>query len=126
MLNLKGSYVVIGAKAPIAHILGADQEALFQDRSRVVGLTKAVKYQFGNDAVAALPTTRECMEFIALNFVGPHQEAVRGMCAKIALGQPLSDGKDITEGGTHAKLDPPKPRKPSPSAKVALTAEAQS
>lgn len=75
---------------------------------------------FGAGVQAALPATSiECMEQIALEYVGPHQVDVRGMCAAIAMGR--SVGKDGAAGsdkpaGEPAPLQPVKPKKPTPSA----------
>jgi len=104
MLNIKGAYVVIGAKAPLAVILSESAERLFRDRISVVGLDKATQYQFGHSATNALPCSAECMEFVALNYQGAHEAQVRAMCARIALRQPLGDDSD---GGQHARIDAP-------------------
>jgi hypothetical protein len=120
MLNIKGAYVVIGTQAPIAVILSAGAQSLFDDRIGAVGFDKAVSYTFGHTATNALPCTAECMEFVALNYQGGRTDDVRRLCARIALGEPIGDGKDYGEqdGGQHARIDAPKPM-PSPSGMTA-------
>lgn len=108
--------MVIGAqRAPFACLIAAASYAAYQDRISVVGFDKATRFQFGNDAVAALPSTADCMEFIALNYVGPWQQEVRGLCAKVALGEPIGNGSegDDTDGGSKAALVPVQPKSPS-------------
>ena len=119
--NLTGAYVIIGTNAPRAVILSMSELALFRDRERVSGIDKAVSYTFGKGAAYALPCTSDCMEFIALNYVGTQQDAVRQICARIALGQPIGDGKDLTEGGGQgARVDAPVPRPTRPSNALTL------
>jgi hypothetical protein len=120
MLNIKGAFVIIGNKAPVAVLLSADRYTMYMDRVSVVGFDKATHYTFGHDATAALPCTAECMEFVALNYTGAHADDVRRLCARIALGEPIGDGKDYGEqdGGQHARIDAPKPM-PSPSGMTA-------
>lgn len=115
MLNIKGAFVVIGAQAPIAVVLGESDFNSYMDRVRVVGFDKATHYTFGHEATHALPCTLDCMEFIALNFDGERKDEVRQLCARIALGQPIGNGKDITEGGQHARIDAPVPNPKSPA-----------
>lgn len=115
MLNITGAYVVIGTKEPFAVMLSATAHKLYQDRVSVVGPDKAVTYTFGQYATHALPCTLDCMEFVALNYVGPHEALVRQICARVALGQPIGNGKDITEGGTPARIDAPVPRPGAPA-----------
>jgi hypothetical protein len=108
MLNIKGAFVLIGVKPPIPVLISESAYVLYMDRIRVAGIDKADAYTFGHDVVCALPCTGDCMEFIALNYVGAHQDAVRRICARIALGEPLGTGKDITEdGGQPARIDAP-------------------
>jgi hypothetical protein len=116
MLNIKGAYVVIGSKEPFAVLLGADADALLTDRIGAVGYDKAIKYTFGHEASNALPCTLACMETIALEFKGSHEMQVRQLCARIALGEPIGNGKDYgDQGGQHARIDAPTPRPSSPA-----------
>src|SRR5258708_4401664 len=117
--NMTGAYVIIGTAAPFAVLLGPSEYALFRDRERVCGIDKAVSYTFGHTAEYALPCTVDCMEFMALNYVGKRADEVRQICARIALGQPLGDGKDLTEdGGQGARIDAPIPRPNAPAGVV--------
>jgi hypothetical protein len=120
MLNIKGAFVVIGTKAPIAVLLSASAYDLFSDRIGAVGLDKATRYQFGHTATHALPCTLDCMEFVALNYEGAHKEAVRQICARIALGQPIGDGADYGDGGQHARIDAPVPNPKTPAGLVTV------
>lgn len=116
MLNIKGAYVVIGTQAPFAVILGADAEGLLNDRIAAVGYDKAIAYTFGHTVEHALPCTLACMESIALEFRGSHEDKVRQLCARIALGEPIGDGKDLSDqGGQHARIDAPKSKPGAPS-----------
>lgn len=116
MLNIKGAFVVIGeAQPPLAVILADTAYGLYMDRCAVVGFTKATRYTFGHTADYALPCSSECMEFIALNYQGPRQDEVRQLCARIALGQPVGDGKEYGDGGQHARIDAPIPNPKSPA-----------
>ena len=110
MLNIKGAFVVIGSSTPVALILSANAYAVYCDRVAVVGFEKATAYTFGHTAAHALPCTAECMEFMALNFTGAHQDLVRQLCARIALRQPIGNGEDLSDGGQHARIDAPVPR----------------
>lgn len=122
MLNIKGAYVVIGPSAPRAILLSCTAYQHYTDLTALVGFDKATRATFGATADYALPCTAECMEFIALNFEGAEKAAVRQLCARIALGQPLGDGKDLTEGGQGARIDTPVVNPKSPSgAAVKLT-----
>lgn len=118
MLNIKGAFVVIGSTAPRAVLLSASAYALYQDRIAVVGFEKATAYTFGHTATHALPCTEDCMEAMALNFVGAFQDKVRQICARIALRKPLGDDSDGS-GGQGARIDTPAP-KPSPSSGIAF------
>jgi hypothetical protein len=124
MLNIKGAFVIVGTTEPRAVILAAGQFDLYMDRISAVGLDKATSYTFGHTATHALPCTRDCMEFIALNYVGAFQDKVRQLCARIALGQPIGD--DTDEGGQHAVIDAPKPKPGAPSRAKAQPAAVQS
>ena len=110
MLNIKGAFVLIGTEVPRAVVISGTAFALYHDRIRVVGFDKANSYTFGHTVTHALPCTLECMEFTALNYTGAHQELVRALCACIALRKPIGDGKDLTEGGTPAIIDAPRPK----------------
>lgn len=107
MLNIKGAYVVIGSQDPVAVLLGADADALLNDRIATVGYEKAIAYTFGHTATNALPCTLACMELIALEYKGTNADKVRQICARIALGEPLGNGKDYGEGGQPARIDAP-------------------
>jgi hypothetical protein len=124
MLNIKGAYVVIGTVEPVAVLLGADADALFNDRIGVVGYAKAIAYTFGHTASNAIPCTLAAMESIALGFRGDHESKVKQLCARIALGEPIGDGKDYgDQGGAHAHIDAliPNPKSPA-GAKAARVA----
>lgn len=121
MLNLKGAFVVIGDAPPRAVVLAEFELNRYIDRIGISGYDKANAFQFGHWARSALPCDRECMEFMALNFEGPHKVEVRGLCAAVALGQPIGNGKDLTEGGLKVAVPAPRPRKPSPANAVAVT-----
>ena len=107
MLNIQGAFVLIGRDAPVAVLLSANAYAVYLDRVRVCGFDKAVSYTFGPAVTHALPCTLDCMEFIGLNYTGARTAEVRQICARIALGQPIGDGKDLTEGGQGARIDAP-------------------
>ncbi len=116
MLNLKGAFVVVGNASVTAHVLPDTAYGLYMDRIAVVGFDKATAYTFGNDALYALPCTAECMEHIALNYMGINQEATRALCAVIALGKPIPNGSDSgPKGGLGILADHAKPKAPKGS-----------
>lgn len=124
MLNIKGAYVVIGTQPPIAVLLSADADALLDARIDTVGFDKAIAYTFGHTATHAIPCTSASMEMMALKFRGAHEDKVKQLCARIALGEPIGDGKDISDlGGQHARIDAPKPNPKSPAGAKARKAE---
>lgn len=114
MKNIKGAFVVLHTTGPVALLMSERATALFADRISAVGYDKAIAYTFGHTATNALPCTEDCMTFIALEYQGAHSEAVRQLCARIALGQPIGSGKDITEGGQPAIIDAPKDKPLAP------------
>lgn len=142
-----GTFLLIGADIePRVAILGTSaHEALMQ------GLAVVSKYQrddergkdmrsdqysraFGVKGVQyAVPAwSRECMTAIAKDYRGPHEQRVRWLAAKIALGETFGadewdafkDGKGGNgrgpRGGQKAKLVPEKPRRPPGGAAAEL------
>lgn len=109
-----GSFVVFGSmRAPQCILLDGHALRIYADRSRVADASKAITATFGTGAEYALPAhSVECMELIALQYIGPYQREVRGMCALIALGEPFNPDEG---GGTsiEPKRQKPKPRGPS-------------
>lgn len=109
MLGIKGAFVVIGAKAPTPHLLSDVAYSMYVARIDVVGFSKACKYTFGVDTEHAIPCTPEAMEELALGYVGPHQDAVRQMCALIALRKPIGHGREGGDGGLKVESSSPSP-----------------
>jgi hypothetical protein len=109
MLNIKGAFVITGTHTPYAILIGPILYNIFMERQRIVDYDKAIKATFGNDAEHALPCNTECMEFIALQYVGAYQEELRSLCACIVLRKPISNWHDYGEGGQRSAIDPVKP-----------------
>ena len=131
MLNIRGAFVVVGpGKQPLPVLLGETQLMRFEDRAQIVGLDKAVPYTFGAGYVNAIPCTTACMEFIALNYVGPDAEQIKAICARIALGKPLGGDAPPDGGGSKDRMPKPKPAPKGPSQAEAMrklnTSEIQS
>lgn len=113
------TFVIFGSETPPAvKLLSDSAKRLFDDRYRVASdSSKAVAATFGHGYEYALPAwSKECMERIALEYVGPFQRELRGLCAAIALGRPFNP--DTGDGGDQVEQKPVKPRKPSPSARA--------
>jgi len=113
-----GTFVVFGAeRAPEVHSTDTRTQRMLNEREAVSDRLKAVEYTFGTGMQYALPAhSLPCMEFIALNYVGPFQRELRGLCAAISLGEPFNP----EPGGGLGIKDPnpkPPPRGPA-SAKV--------
>jgi hypothetical protein len=107
-----GAFVVFGCtRAPQCVVLDALALRVYADRRRITDAAKAIRATFGTGAEYALPAhSKDCMELIALQYVGPYQREVRGMCALIALGEPFNP-----EGGTRVEPKRPKPTPRSPA-----------
>jgi len=122
MKIITGTYLVCGGDdAPQLHLLSADECRTLLERDDLIrtdaGRVQAMRLAFRMHARYALPAWRvQCMEAIATQYTGPHETAVRGMAAALALGLD-PHGKRGTEGpsdgGTPVK---PAPRKPKPAA----------
>jgi hypothetical protein len=113
--NLSGSYVLIGEDAPRAVILFDSGDKLYRDRIGVAGIAKANAYTFGERVASAVPCTEQAMQFVALNFQGAHADAVKALCARIALGLPVAGdtGDAPPDGGTRIpRVQGPIPRSP--------------
>lgn len=113
------AFVIFGSETPPAvKLLSDSAKRLFDDRCSVASdRSKAVAASFGYGYEYALPAwSKECMERIALEYVGPFQRELRGLCAAIALGRPFNP--DTGDGGDRVEQKPVKPRKPSPSARA--------
>lgn len=137
MLGITGSFVVLGAaRAPEVHLLAPDSLRAFYERLALAarrcrdpeqGRANVYAITFGAGAEYAFPCTTECMEFAALQYMGPYQQETRTLCARIALRQPFGPDampKDSgePEGGLKVQSEAPKPRKPRPSgAAVAIS-----
>jgi len=121
--------------ARVAIFDDATQQLLFGawDRAEAVygadsGPVRAVLQRYcGDGAVACWPLdSRQDAERFALDESKPGP--VRGVCAALALGRPIggdAQGPKGPDGGQPARLDAPKPRKPSPAAKASPFAQLQ-
>lgn len=123
-MNFPNTFVVIGAsRPPEVHLLTAGAVKLFEDRERVSSRLQALEATFGTGIQYAYPAwITECMEQLALTYVGPHQQRMRFICAAIALGEPYGGGASYgsgNDGGEHVKQKPikPTPRGPAGAAK---------
>jgi len=121
MLHIKGGYIVVRESTVTAHVLTESATALYEDRLRVAGETKACQATFGADAILALPThIQKCMEAIALELIETceRDRMLKAFCACVLLGKPFPNGSD--DGGLKvmADKDKPKPRKPRDGAAV--------
>lgn len=119
--NFKGCYVLIGNSPPVAVLLSIGQDKLYSDRCSVSGMAKANTCTFGADVASAVPCSAEAMEFIALNYQGLHADAVKAMCARIALGLPIGGDTDSSglDGGTRIpRVQGPKGK--GPGTKLAI------
>lgn len=92
---------------------------------------EAYRLTFGVRAHYAIPCwSVEAMTKLATEYKGENEKQVRGLAARIALGQPYGGPEPgarsgETDGGQRAPIDPvkPKPRKPSGGNAAPLTAE---
>lgn len=94
-MNIHGAFVVCGgADAPSLHFLSPAEQAAHYERDRLAwtpnGKRQALRLTFGVDALYALPAwSADCMTFMATRYTGDDADAVRGMCAALALGRSL-------------------------------------
>lgn len=124
-----GSFVCVGTDvAPFLVILTEQQLRAFREMEalsarRADGFRRQVyATAFGVGVEHAFPaTSAEGMTELATAYVGPHQVLTRGMCAAVALGEPLNRARDITEGepplagGQPAPLVPKGPKSGGPA-----------
>jgi hypothetical protein len=122
MLNIKGAFVVIKQSGVEPVILGERQYVGYMERVTIVGFDKANHFVFGAGTIAALPCTQACMESVALNYADTekHGKMVKAICARIALGMPLGNGKDIGEGGLGIKSPVDAPKSPNGGSRVSV------
>lgn len=109
---LPNCFVVFGeTQPPIVKLLSDSAVALFDQRESVSDRAKAIVATFGSGYEYALPAwSKECMEQVALRYVGPYQRELRYICAAIALGKPYSQDGDNSGGPKIVQ----KPIKPTP------------
>lgn len=124
-----GSFVCVGTDvAPFLVILTEQQLRAFREMEalsarRADGFRRQVyATAFGVGVEHAFSATSiEGMTELVTTYEGPHQVLVRGMCAAVALGEPLNHARDITEGepplagGQPAPLVPKAPKSGGPS-----------
>ena len=126
-IYVTGTFLLIGADMePAVVALTKVAHDGLNDGLRVAALygkedarARVYRQVFGMPAQYAVPCwSVEAMTAIATGYVGPHADRVKGLAARIALGQPYGadetgagNGKD-PRGGQKAKLVPEKPRKP--------------
>lgn len=123
-MRFPNTFVVFGPEAPpIVKLLSESQAKLYRDREalRFIDRAKIIAATFGSGYAYALPAwSKDCMEIIALNYTGPWERELKGICAAIALGKPYGSGSD--EGGTTITQ---KPIKPTPRGPVGAKAVRQ-
>lgn len=120
-----GTYLCFGAAVkPFVVILAAREAAEYADLQRMkvsrseAGAQEVRAQVFGRGVEAALPAwSKDCMEMIALQYEGVYQVEVRGLAAALALGLPIGNGKDLSEGpdgGLPVAAPQPGPKRPGP------------
>lgn len=116
-LSVVGLYVAVGGgMPPVAVLLAAGTVRLFEDRERVVGRDKALQATFGQLCEYAFPANDGALTYLMEHAVSdalPYGDELAALAAKIILGKPLGDGKDLTEGGLKVRANP-LPVKPRP------------
>ena len=121
-MKLYNCFVVVGeAMPPQVHLLSDSARSLMDDRLRIADSDRkrhaAYAATFGQGAQVALPAwSSDCMAAVAQHYTGPHQVALRGLCAAIALGKPygFDDSGDDRPSDGGEKV-PRRPRKPRPT-----------
>ena len=121
-MKLANCFVVFGQELPPqVHLLSDSARSLMDDRLRVADTDRkrftAYAMTFGRGAQCALPAwSEECMVEVAQHYTGPHEVAVRGICAAIALGKPYGppESRDDQGNGGGTKV-PRRPIKPKPA-----------
>lgn len=116
-MRFPNTFVVFGSTMPpIVELLSDSAVALFTQRESVSDRSKAIVATFGAGYEYALPAwSKECMERIALEYVGPFQRELRYLCAAIALGKPYGPDGHEGSGGSRVEQTPIKPTPRGPS-----------
>jgi hypothetical protein len=121
-MKIRGCFVVWGLEvAPQVHTLTKERMAYMDDIERVATREKAIERVFGHGIDQRIPAwIDEVTELMATSYEGPHQIAIRGLCAAIRLGKPYggTDHKDGS-GGSPDRIKP-RPKGPRGPAPVAL------
>jgi hypothetical protein len=109
-----GTYVVWGPeREPEVHTLDEPSYRRYRNWPARRGAV-AIAAAFGTGMDTAIPAwSAGAMELIALNYEGPHQVRVRGLCAAILLGKPYGGPEpgDGPQGGSKDRV-PDQPKSP--------------
>lgn len=100
-------------KAPAVFILTpqqADEYVAIQLRTVDAPDGFASMCMFGIGYEYAAPAVQQCMETLAFEYVGPHQQRIRYMAACLAIGRPIEPPAD--DDGDPAILISPQPTQP--------------
>jgi hypothetical protein len=127
LLNKRTAFVVFGAlRAPEAHLITDEALRAFEERLSIAerrtrdpaqARTLVYAATFGPGADYARPCTAGAMEFMALQYVGPHADLLKALCARILLGQPIGGDAQQprgSDGGIKEKAPTRAPVKPRP------------
>lgn len=114
-MKMLGCFVVWGEGVePQVHTLTKGQMEIMYKREELANMATALEHAFGPGISARVPAWVDgAMEFIALNYEGPHQERVRGLCAAILTGTPYGGPEpgQRPQGGSGDRM-PKQPKSP--------------
>lgn len=128
-----GTYVIVGRGVlPAVAMLAVDQHEAFNRRMMIAAGTRqpeaagkeVLALTFGRGVDFAFPAWIDVlMEDLAQSYAGPHQTAVRGLCAAIALGEPYGGPEPGSrpDGGVRDRI--PRPRGPKSPGPVIVRSE---